>query len=84
MPSDSLDRPTQASRLNNTPGVSMLPVGVSNSDSSLKMADVPPPRSSLPVRPQRLPENQGTWKPVVRAPAALVLLTVLMVVSIRP
>jgi hypothetical protein len=38
----------------------------------------------LPVRPQRLPENQGIWKPVVRAPAALVLLTVLMVVSIGP
>ena len=75
MPKPALCTPAQASRLNSVPGVSMLPVWLSYSLSSRKIAFRPlSPMPRVPVRPQRLPLNQATRGEFRVSPAALALL----------
>ncbi len=52
-PQLSLDRPTQAWRPNKRPPWLDVPVSVAKPDSSANSVLVPPPRSSVPRRPQR-------------------------------
>src|SRR2546430_17559154 len=77
LPSSGLSKPTHASRLKRTPGVSMLPLGSSNSLSMRASRLKPHSGKTFCVLkiPHLLPLNQDTFKPTVEAPLVLTLVT---------